>query len=160
MRTKCINLHTLPTSDHSDWLKSKNVKVNLMMIFLWPCHIALLSEPVWNSSQNNRRDALEYSIWLSSLLVTLFKVTSCEFWGKAQSQVWIRTRNHDVSDHMIQQVKYVLCHYTSSKNSYNEYRYTMPKTAALINKNQLSIILLYLKVLKILHLHFIISSSK
>lgn len=38
---------------------------------------------------------------------------------------------------MIQQVKYVLCDYTSSKNACNEYRYTVPRTAMLINKNQL-----------------------
>lgn len=65
-------------------------------------------------------------------------MTSWEFWGKTQSKVWIRTRNHDVRDQMIQQVKYVLCHYTSSKNSHNEYKSTVPRTAVLINKNKLS----------------------
>lgn len=89
-----------------------------------------------------------------------------------QSHVWIKTRNHDVSDQVIQQVKYVLCHYTSSKHSCNEYRYTVPVTTMLINKNQLGdkktilriprekkhvlcfymLILVYLNVLNVLYL--------
>lgn len=70
-------------------------------------------------------------------MVTLLKVTSCECWGKAQSQVSIRTRKYYVSDQMTQQVKYVLCH--SNKKSCNEYKHTVPKVATLIDKTNLVI---------------------
>lgn len=65
------------------------------------------------------------------------KVTSWEFWGKGRSRCGLGQRNH-VSDQMIQQVKYVLCHCTSSKNAGNEYRYTVPRTAMFINKTNSS----------------------
>lgn len=70
-------------------------------------------------------------------MVTLLKVTSCECWGKAQSQVSIRKRKYYVSDQMTQQVKYVLCH--SNKKSCNEYKHTVPKVATLIDKTNLVI---------------------
>lgn len=64
MRTKLTNLHILPTSDHSEWLKSKNVKVNLMMIFVWPCHTALLSwaSVEWFPEQQGRLTRMQYII--------------------------------------------------------------------------------------------------